>query len=557
MPHRPDQSEFPVIDTERPPRRRRRRHRRHRPVRYLLPKRWATFLLACFIRSPRVFSQEREQGDPRRELGRLSRTFVPPWVYSLFVHAGILFLLGLLLIPIPRETMIRLTLQLEKIPIDAQGISLQTQGNPDGESDAVDTAEAKATDPVDDPSSSPVQQINPVAAPVLQAVEQRDAPPFPAYFTGRNPGNRDARLKLGGGGEGTEGAVLAGLHWLVKNQRIDGSWSLTGPYADGISKARADDNPIAATTMALLAFQGFGVTPHERDQAFAPFLKATTLGWSWLLKQQGDDGCFSREGVGGYTHRFYVHGMATTALCELYGMSGREEYWQPAQAAVDYCIHTQDKSGGWRYYAEPDRRESDCSVTGWVLQALQAARAAGLSVPRQTLERIGHFYDTVSREDGSRYVYQNKKGEAASPAMTAKGLLGRELLGWKRDDPRLLRGLDWLLEPENRIRFDAAKYRDCYYWYHATQAFYLHGGERWEQWNETMRTELPRHQERQGKEAGSWSPYRPVPDCWGAASAGRLFTTCLSIYMLEIYYNAPGDPAAPWRDAEQAIPASF
>ena len=59
-------------------------------------------------------------------------------------------------------------------------------------------------------------------------------------------------------------------------------------------------------------------------------------------------------------------------------------------------------------------------------------------------------------------------------------------------------------------------------------------GEQWDRWNRVMRQRVPAAQVQDGPEAGSWSPMR---DEWGARGAGRLFTTCLSIYMLEVYYR--------------------
>jgi hypothetical protein len=44
---------------------------------------------------------------------------------------------------------------------------------------------------------------------------------------------------------------------------------------------------------------------------------------------------------------------------------------------------------------------------------------------------------------------------------------------------------------------------------------------------------LPKQQVKQGKERGSWDP---EGDAWGDVG-GRLYVTCLSIYMLEVYYR--------------------
>jgi hypothetical protein len=75
-----------------------------------------------------------------------------------------------------------------------------------------------------------------------------------------------------------------------------------------------------------------------------------------------------------------------------------------------------------------------------------------------------------------------------------------------------------------------------YYWYYATQMLHHLEGEPWKKWNGIMRDLLVEKQIRSGKERGSWDPVRPTPDRWGA-HAGRLYVTCLSIYILEVYYR--------------------
>ena len=72
-----------------------------------------------------------------------------------------------------------------------------------------------------------------------------------------------------GGTSQTEAGVENGLAWLAKQQRADGTWSLTGPYSDG---SRTGENSVAATAMALLAFQGHGDT--HRDGQYAKVVSA-------------------------------------------------------------------------------------------------------------------------------------------------------------------------------------------------------------------------------------------------------------------------------------------
>jgi len=59
------------------------------------------------------------------------------------------------------------------------------------------------------------------------------------------------------------------------------------------------------------------------------------------------------------------------------------------------------------------------------------------------------------------------------------------------------------------------------------------GGDDWDRWNNIMRQRIPEAQTKEGRERGSWEP---GGDRWGH-HGGRLYTTCLSIFMLEVYYR--------------------
>jgi hypothetical protein len=223
-------------------------------------------------------------------------------------------------------------------------------------------------------------------------------------------------------------------------------------------------------------------------------------------------------------HRLYSQAQATIAICELYGMTNDAAYRKPAQLAIDYCVRIQAPEGGWKY--EPGVL-SDTSVTGWFVMAFQSAIMAGLEVPSPTLDKISKYLDSVAEEDGSRYIYQ--PGYKPTTAMTAEALLCRQYLGWRRDDPRLLSGVEYI--SSHPIDWDGDK--NVYYWYYATQVVHHMEGETWERWNRVMRQVLPQKQITTGVEAGSWSPDN---DRWSNLG-GRLFATCLPIYMLEVYYR--------------------
>ncbi|MEQ9379743.1 MAG: squalene--hopene cyclase, partial [Pirellulales bacterium] len=295
------------------------------------------------------------------------------------------------------------------------------------------------------------------------------------------------------------------------------------PYSSGAGV----ENYAAATSMALLAFQGAGHTHFRPGQ----FKRTVAHGIEALLKMQNKKGSFFDEATGRSSHRFYTHAQATIVVCELYGMTGDENLLEPAVAAVQYLVENQDPGrGGWRYNP---RQDSDTSVTGWVVMALQSARMAGLSVPERTFERVMDYLDLVADADESQYAYHT--GAAADAPMTAEGLLCRQYLGWPQNDERLVRGANYLLQEKNLPAWKEPD-RNVYSWYYATQVMHHMEGDFWQVWNGVMRDLIVENQEVNGREKGSWNPTLPVADRWGH-HGGRLFVTCLSIYVLEVYYR--------------------
>jgi len=335
---------------------------------------------------------------------------------------------------------------------------------------------------------------------------------------GRQEGMRQTLLAAYGGNAESEAAVARALRWLAKQQETNGSWSLKGPYADG----SVAENRSAATAMAMLAFQGAGHTHLEGE-----YREVVAEGLRWLLKQQDDEGNFYREG--GHNHALYTHAQCTIVLCELWAITRDTSIRRAAEDAIKYCVYSQDpRLGGWKYRP---RNGSDLSVTGWMVMALQSAKMGELDVPAKTLAKVEQFLEAVSVSDGARYSYMENGPGTLS--MTAEGLLCRQYLGWQREDPRMQRGVDYIMRSLPSWRADD---RDVYYWYYATQVLHHLAGSEWETWNQATRDLLVEKQIKEGPEEGSWHPFIPSADRWGHYG-GRLFVTCLSTYILEVYYR--------------------
>ncbi len=443
---------------------------------------------------------------------RVART-APPFLISFCVHVLGLLLVSLWYVP---ET-IKERVEVEVVYADSLGEQLLDDTFQSPASDLLEVEKPAFSVDVfaaDDPLAAPPKlQIGSLAAAASMDIT---APSIGLALTGREKGAKQALLAAYGGSAITEDAVHLALEWLKRHQRPDGTWSLIGPYSNG----GGVENNLAATAMAMLALQGAGNT-----HLVGTYKKEVEKAAKALVKMQDSDGNFFRTGP--EHHRLYSQAIATIAICELYGMSKDPAFRTPAQKALDYAARIQaddgEGGGGWRYYP---KRDVDTSVTGWFVMAMQSGRMAGLEVQSPVLEKVSLYLDHATIEGGSQYRYRLNEGPSVT--MTAEALLCRQYLGWSQAEPRLRSGVELILN--NPIDWNDP---NTYYWYYATQVLHHMGGNEWFTWNDQLRESLPAHQVKEGRERGSWDPSN---DRW-AGHGGRLYMTCLSVFMLEVYYR--------------------
>ena len=439
----------------------------------------------------------------------------PSWLISLVVHVAIILLLAL----IPLSHRIQSNLSFVVGMSDAQDVGeemtvLEMQA---------DSTELEASQSVSTLSDLTMTElVVPNFTPTVTQADLIIPVSLSNGLRGRTGPMKDALLRAYGGTQGTEDAVEAGLKWLARNQRSDGSWSLVGPYNDG----GVTENKPAATAMALLAFMGAGNT-HRSGAYKDNVLKGIAV----IKRLQDKNGFFADQSAG--NQRTYAQAQCTIAICELYGMTGDADLRDIAQKAVRYAEKSQGRNGGWRY--QP-REGGDTSVTGWYVMALISARMAGLDVDSEVLERVNSFLDTVQRygrttqpnPDGERYAYQ--AFSMSTPSMTSEGMLCRLYLGWNTKDPRIESGSEFLCSQPISTDKGRVSY---YYWYYATTSLHHIGGVFWKEWNDVMKEILPALQIDTGREKGSWPPEGDPHESGG----GRLYATCFAIYCLESYYR--------------------
>lgn len=438
----------------------------------------------------------------------------PSWLLSLVIHLIVLLILALISTPAGNGfTNLVLDFGISDDPIeDAVELDLSTPLTDElieSPQDALDDTlvETEIPDIFEMVEPAEMEAIEPV---VLGADPIEITKPM---FSGRTGAMRKALMAMFGATEETAEAVKLGLAWLKRQQHRSGYWSMRQPFSSGAST----ENRPAATAMALIAFAGDGNTHLE-----GPYRQEVDKGLKYLISLQDRGGFMASTARG--NEQTYAQAQATIALCELYGMTKDSWLRAYAQRAVDYALKAQSTGGGWRYRPnEP----GDTSVTGWYVMALQSALGAGLEVDSGQMNLVGSYLDSASVYYGAGYAYQPGRSDA-TPTMTAEGLLCRQYLGWERNHGALQEGLNLLLAD---APFDINS-QNVYYWYYATQVFHHVGGPMWKQWNDEMKVKLPALQIRDGSERGSWAPQN---DRWSIG--GRLYTTCLSIYCLEVYYR--------------------
>ncbi len=325
----------------------------------------------------------------------------------------------------------------------------------------------------------------------------------------------------------SERAVNAALVWLANHQDPDGHWSLQGytqrckpgdKTCTGTGEAPHDTG---ATAMGLLPFLAAGQT-HKSP---GPYQNHIRRGIAWLISHQQADGNLAK----GEPYLMYSHGLATIALCEAYGLTGDKQVGMAAQGAVNFILNAQNTTdGGWRYNPKDP---GDTSVAGWQLMALKSAQMAGLNVGGSVFTGTSKWLDSVAVHDGTEYSYQ--PGQAPINTMTSVGLLCRQYLGAKHNNPMLTGGVAYLMN-----HLPDEDFPNVYYWYYATQVMHnmsLTNRTDWDTWNRKMRDLLVETQVRKVDECanGSWAPEK---DAWGRRG-GRVMQTSLSTLTLEVYYR--------------------
>ncbi len=223
-------------------------------------------------------------------------------------------------------------------------------------------------------------------------------------------------------------SIHAGLAWLALHQRDDGSFSDQAavdrctalkhdPSCMKNVESTGDAYMIAATGLAVLAFLDF------RDQDpngwFDPYLGR---GIEFLRSKQKPDGTWAASG------QQYANAIGLMALAQAAQSTGAEDLRVAVRKGLAWFDQTQGPLGGFRYGRDDPR--GDLSVTGWVAQAVEASRNAGIEIPPRLAGGFEIFLRYVWLGD-VRFSYMY--GNGPSPALAPVGMLVGHVVGKDRD----------------------------------------------------------------------------------------------------------------------------
>lgn len=312
-------------------------------------------------------------------------------------------------------------------------------------------------------------------------------------------------------------AVDRALAYLAKRQaeEPDGSISL----ADAQKPA-----PVGITALAALAFLGGG------GAGQGPYAENAARAIDYLLSRA--------DATTGYIHedqdpnsKMHGHGYATLALAQAYGMleSRRGKDWSAALhkklgAAVRLIESTQGESGGWFY--DPRREiQHEGSVTVVLVEALRAARDAGVQVDKKTIDRAVDYVRRLQKQDGS-FRYQ-LGSEESTASLTAAGIATLQASG-VYEGPSIAQGIDFLLrhfeKQKLRSRSSDPEPFPEYGLFYTAQALYLHRDPKlWQDWFPQAREQILENQHPDGS--------------WGGSEFGSAYATAMHSLVLEIPFH--------------------
>jgi len=259
--------------------------------------------------------------------------------------------------------------------------------------------------------------------------------------------------------------VNKGIQWVVSQQHRDGHWEANG-----------GQYPTTMTGLSGMVLLMEGSTLREGKHA-----ERIRRAVDWLVERSQRNGLIGNPNNPTETDRYmYGHGFSLLFLSCAYGEEEdgerRKKLEDVLTKAVDFCSKAQTARGGWGYVSSADGNGFDeGSVTITQVQALRAARNAGIVVPKETINKAQEYLEKCTTPRGG-VIYRLAHGQAANggerPPLTAAAIACMFSAG-QYDSPTAKK---WLNFCKTAIAIGAGRMgHDEYTHYYWAQVLYILG----------------------------------------------------------------------------------
>jgi squalene cyclase len=261
----------------------------------------------------------------------------------------------------------------------------------------------------------------------------------------------------------------------------------------------------------------------------------------WLMNQVQRNGLIgdpnaANQGLG----YMYGHGFAILFLSQIYGeeedADRRRKLEEILTKAVQFCVRAQTSRGGWGYVSAQDGNDFDeGSVSITQVQALRAARNAGIVVPKQGIDKTHEYLKNCTTPRGGLIYSLQSGGGGERPTITVAAIASMFSTGeYTSELPK--RWLKFVqpqvpIESVGRDQFGHSEYTHYYY----AQVIYCLGEDGYAKL-------FPESKE---SERLTWSRYRNAffeflarsqnPDgSWNGVPIGQVYTACCYLTILQL-----------------------
>jgi hypothetical protein len=195
--------------------------------------------------------------------------------------------------------------------------------------------------------------------------------------------------------------IRKGLEYVAKNQHRDGHWEGNG-----------GQYPATITSLCGMTLLMDGST--LREGKYAERIRKAV---DWLMERSQSNGLLGNPHNATEAGRYmYGHGFSLLFLAQVYGEEEDGERRRKLEdiltRAVDFTGKAQTSRGGWGYVSAADGQGFDeGSVTITQVQALRAARNAGIVVPKSIIDKAHEYLKNCTTANGG-VIYSLANGAA-------------------------------------------------------------------------------------------------------------------------------------------------